>query len=401
MKRYKYKAKDSDGNAVQGEVEASTKQAAAKLVRGRGLVVISLKPASSIQLDIIKRFTNRITSGDVATFTRQLATMINAGLPLTESLLILRSQVKGSMQKIVGQILADVEEGESLSSSMKKYPEAFSKTYIALIKSGEVGGVLDEVLVRLADNLEKQQEFKGKVKGALIYPAIVIAGMFIVALVMLIFVIPQLTSLYDQFDAELPLVTKILIGVSDFMQFFWPFLILLIGGGFYGYNAYRQTENGRRKTDELLFKIPIMGDLQKQIILTDLTRTMSLMVGSGVSILEGLTISSEVVGNRVISDALEDAADLVEKGFPVAFAFSKHPEAFPFILSQMVAVGEETGKMDEVLIKVSHVFEVESEQKVKALTSSVEPIILLFLGVGVAFLVVAIILPIYNLTTSL
>jgi type IV pilus assembly protein PilC len=305
------------------------------------------------------------------------------------------------MQKIVGQILADVEEGESLSSSMKKYPEAFSKTYIALIKSGEVGGVLDEVLVRLADNLEKQQEFKGKVKGALIYPAIVIAGMFIVALVMLIFVIPQLTSLYDQFDAELPLVTKILIGVSDFMQFFWPFLILLIGGGFYGYNAYRQTENGRRKTDELLFKIPIMGDLQKQIILTDLTRTMSLMVGSGVSILEGLTISSEVVGNRVISDALEDAADLVEKGFPVAFAFSKHPEAFPFILSQMVAVGEETGKMDEVLIKVSHVFEVESEQKVKALTSSVEPIILLFLGVGVAFLVVAIILPIYNLTTSL
>jgi type IV pilus assembly protein PilC len=401
MKRYKYKAKDNEGKVVEGEVEASTDQSAAKLVRGRGLVVISLKPVSTIELDFIKKLKGRVTSGDVATFTRQLATMVNAGLPLTESFLILRSQVKGTIQKIVGQILADVEEGESLSTSMSKYPEAFSKTYIALVKSGEVGGVLDEVLVRLADNLEKQQEFKGKVKGALIYPAIVIVGMIIVALVMLIFVIPQLTALYDQFDAELPLMTKILIGVSDFMQFFWPFLILFAGGALYGLKMYRATDKGRRKTDELLFKIPIVGDLRKQIILTELSRTLSLMVGSGVSILEGLNISAQVVGNKVISDSLEDAADMVEKGFPVAFAFSKHPEAFPFILSQMVAVGEETGKMDEVLSKISHVFEVESEQKVKALTASVEPIILLFLGAGVTFLVISIILPIYNLTTSL
>ena len=172
-------------------------------------------------------------------------------------------------------------------------------------------------------------------------------------------------------------------------------------GAFYAYSAYRKTTAGRRKTDELLFKIPIWGELQRQVVLTELTRTMSLMVGAGVSILEGLTISAEVVSNTVMSDALKDVAKQVEKGFPVAYSFAKHPEAFPFLLSQMISVGEETGKMDEVLSKVSHIFEVESDQKVKALTSAIEPVIMIFLGVGVGFLVVAIILPIYNLTTQL
>ena len=401
MKRYKYKAKDKNGQVITGEVEAANQPHAAKLIRDRDLILITLRPIYELPFNFTKRISQRVTGADVNTFTRQLATMVNAGLPLTEALLILRTQTKGTMQKIVSKILADVEEGESLSSAMSKHSEVFSKSYTALIKAGEVGGVLDEVLVRLADNLEKDQEFKGKVKGALIYPIIIVFGMIGVAFIMMVFVVPRLTALYDQFQADLPLPTLVLIAVSNFMTHFWWLILILAGGAVYGLKLYRATKSGRRKIDELILKIPVFGDLTLQIVLTDITRTLSLMVGSGVSIIEALNISGGVVKNVVVSSALADCSNMVEKGFPVAFAFSRHPEAFPYLLSQMIAVGEETGKMDEVLEKVSHVFEVESDQKVKALTAAVEPAILIVLGVGVAFLVISIIMPIYNLTTQI
>jgi type IV pilus assembly protein PilC len=209
-----------------------------------------------------------------------------------------------------------------------------------------------------------------------------------------------LLSLYADFNATLPLPTRILIGISSFFVKYWFIAVALAGIGFYIYKMYKATAAGRRKIDELTFKIPVFGDLQRQIALTELTRTLSLMVGSGVPILEALNITSEVVSNTLISDALKDAAKSVEKGFPIAFAFSRHPEAFPFILSQMIAVGEETGKMDEVLTKISHIFEVESDEKVKGLTAAIEPIVMVILGLGVGFLVIAVILPIYNLTSS-
>ena len=400
MKRFNYKAKDKAGRLTTGEVEAASLEHAAKLVRNKGLVVIAITPKIDSPFDLIRRLRERITPSDVATFTRQLSTMINAGLPITEALLILRSQSSGAMQRVVAQVLGDIEAGESLSVSLGRHPKIFTPTYIALVKSGEVGGVMDQVLLRLADTLEKQAEFAGKVKGALIYPAIIVVGMLVVGTIMMIFVIPRLTALYAEFNAELPLPTRILIGISNFMVSFWPLFLGLGGIGAYVFKLYKETSAGRRKIDELTFKVPIMGELQRQVILTELTRTLSLMVGSGVSILEALNITSEVVGNRVIGDALKDSAKQVEKGFPIAYAFGKHPEAFPFLLSQMIAVGEETGKMDEVLTKISHIFEVESDQKVKALTSAIEPIVMVLLGVGVGFLVIAVILPIYNLTSQ-
>jgi type IV pilus assembly protein PilC len=400
MKRFNYKAKDKMSKLVTGEVEAININEAAKLVRSRGYYVISITAKIDSPFAILKRFKERITPADVANFTRQLSTMINAGLPITEALLILRSQAKKSMQRVVAQLLADVEAGESFSSALTRHPKVFGKTYIALVKSGEVGGVLDAVLLRLADNLEKQQEFGSKVKGALIYPVIIVVGMVIVSFIMMIFVIPKLLSLYSDFNATLPLPTRILIGISSFFVHYW-FVMIFIGAlGLYIFNMFKKTYDGRRKVDALIFKIPIFGELQRQIVLTELTRTLSLMVGSGVPILEALNITSEVVGNTIISDALKDAAKSVEKGFPIAYSFGRHPEAFPFILSQMIAVGEETGKMDEVLTKIGHIFEVESDEKVKGLTSAIEPIVMVVLGLGVGFLVIAVILPIYNLTNS-
>jgi type IV pilus assembly protein PilC len=400
MKKFNYKAKDKSGQLVRGEVEAPNLHEAAKLVKSRGFYIISITLKIDSPFAIIRSLKDRITPRDVATFTRQLSTMINAGLPITEALLILRSQSKGSMQKIVAQLLADVEAGESFSNSLARHPKIFSRTYMALVKSGEVGGVMDAVLLRLADNLEKQQEFGSKVKGALIYPVIIVVGMVIVSFVMMIFVIPRLTSLYVDFGATLPLPTQILIGLSNFFIRFWYIILILLGIGLYVLKLYKATVAGRRKIDALIFKIPVFGELQRQIILTELTRTLSLMVGSGVSILEALNITSEVVGNTIISDALKDAAKQVERGFPIAFSFSRHPEAFPFLLSQMVAVGEETGKMDEVLTKISRIFEVESDEQVKGLTAAIEPIVMVVLGLGVGFLVIAVILPIYNLTSN-
>lgn len=400
MKRYYYKAKDASGKLVSGEVEASSPSEAAKLVRKKNLVAFYIRAVADNPFLFLKNLREKISIAEIATFTRQLSTMMNAGLPITDALMILRSQTKGGMQKVVAQILADVEGGASLSVAFSKHTKVFSSTYIALLKSGEAGGVMDQVLLRLADNLEKEQEFSGKVKGALIYPAVVIIGMFVVGLVMMIFVIPRLTSLYGEFNASLPVPTKILIGISNFLIKFWPVLFILVGGGFYAFQAFKKTKAGKRKIDELMFKIPIVGPLQRQVMLTELTRTLSLMVGSGVSILDGINITAGVVGNSVISEALLDAARQVEKGFPVAFAFARHPDAFPYILTQMIAVGEETGKMEEVLTKVSHIFEVESDQKVKMLTSAIEPLVMVLLGLGVGFLVIAVILPIYNLTSQ-
>lgn len=400
MKRFLYKAKDKDGKLITGEVEANTISDAAKLIRNKKFYVISIKSKIDSPFDLVRRYKERISSSGVSTFTRQLATMINAGLPITSALLILRSQSNASMQKVVAQILADVEAGEALSTALERHPKVFSKTYTALIKAGEAGGVMESILSRLADNLEKQSEFNGKVKGALIYPAIIMIGMFVVGMIMMIFVIPRLLSLYSDFNVILPLPTRILIALSGFFVNFWWLILLIIGGSLYAFTLFRATKVGRRKTDEMIFNLPVFGELERQIVMTELTRTLALMVSSGVPILESLNITADVLSNSVISDAIRESSQDVERGFPIAYAFSRRPEAFPFLLSQMVAVGEETGKMDEVLTKISHIFEVESDVKVKNLTALIEPIVMVVLGIGVGFLVMAVIMPIYNITNQ-
>lgn len=400
MKRFLYKAKDRNGKLIAGEVEASSLNNAAQLIRNKKLYILSIKVKVDSPFDLFRKYKEHISPSSVATFTRQLSTMINAGLPITNALLILRSQSSESMQKIVAQILADVEAGESLSNSLGRHPRIFSSTYIALIKAGEIGGAMESVLTRLADNQEKQLEFNGKVKSALIYPVIILVGMFVVGMIMMIFVIPRLLTLYSDFNTVLPLPTRILIGLSGFFVNYWWLILIVVGAAFYSFMLFRATKIGKRKVDEIIFSFPVFGELQKQIVLTELTRTLALMVSSGVPILESLNITAEVVSNSVISEALHESAQDVERGFPIAYAFGRHPDAFPFILSQMVAVGEETGKMDEVLTKISHIFEVESDEKVKNLTASIEPIVMVILGLGVTFLVMAIILPIYNITSQ-
>lgn len=400
MKRFSYKARDKTGKLVVGKVEAVSPQAAARTLREKGLVVVWLEPERESISSLLRKFRDRVTLSDLSAFTRQLSTMITAGLPITDALLILRTQASPAMGKVVSAVLLDVEGGSSLADAMSRHPKVFSQVYVSIVRAGETGGVLDEVLARLADNLEKEREFRAKVKGALIYPAIVVVGMFVVAAIMLIFVIPRLTSLYKEFNAELPIATQILISVSGFASRFWYLVLVILILAAWAFSLFRKTPEGRRRLDALIFRIPIFGPLQQQIILTEFTRTLGLLVGAGISILEALNVVANAVGNVIVQDAIKAASRQVEKGFPLAYALAQQGEVFPPMLYQMLSVGEETGKLDEVLGKVSHVFEVESEQQVKGLTAAIEPLIMIFLGIGVGFLVIAIILPIYNLTSQ-
>ncbi|RJR25466.1 type II secretion system F family protein [Candidatus Microgenomates bacterium] len=400
MATYTYRAKDAKGNDVAGDVEARDQKQAIAILKEKHVYPFSIKEKNESFFEyLFKKFFKKTSVAEVATFTRQLATMINAGLPLTEALLILKSQGSSEVNKAAAEILRDVEGGSTLADSMARFPKIFSSVYIALVKAGESAGVLDNILNRLADNLEAQREFKAKVKGALIYPAIVISGMVVVMFIMMIFVIPKLTSLYEEFDAELPQTTEILISISNFMvNFWWLFLVGIVGAS-YLYRMVSSQKEGKRRIDQIKFRIPIFGTLHTNVILAELTRTLGLLVGAGVSIIEALTISAGAADNVMIEEGIMVANKQVEKGLPLSEAIGENP-LFPQIVSQMISVGEETGKMDEVLLKVSKYFQSESEESLKGLTSAIEPLIMVLLGVGVGFMVIAIIMPIYNLTSQ-
>jgi type IV pilus assembly protein PilC len=325
--------------------------------------------------------------------------MISAGLPLANALSILVQQSKAEMSRLVATILQDVEGGNTFTKSLAKHPEVFTSIYIQLVNAGEVGGVLDDILARLANNMEKTKEFRGKTRGAMIYPVIVILAMIAVASIMMIFVIPKLSEMYKDFGAEMPLPTLILIGISTFMVNFWWLILLIIAGAILAFREWIKTHAGRVTYDRFLLNLPIMGELMKKITLTEFARTLSLLLGAGISLLQALDIVTQGVDNIIYKEALQDVYKQVEKGVPVSKALSQYDD-FPPILFQMMSVGEETGKLDEVLGKLATYFEQESEQAVKNLTAAIEPLIMIVLGIGVGAMVIAVILPIYNLTSQ-
>lgn len=399
MPYFKYKAKNEYHETINGKVEAKSTGGAAAVLSSRGLLVIDISPLNEDSFAIIKDAMFGVKQDDVVGFTRQLATMITAGLPLAGALSILVRQSKAEMSRLVAQILEDVEGGTSFGAALEKHSNIFSRIYVQLVNAGEAGGVMDEVLQRLADNMEKSKEFRAKTKGAMIYPVIVMIAMVAVGFIMMIFVIPKLTEMYTDFGAELPLPTKVLIGLSNFMAQFWYLFIGATAGGVYGLKRWYKTDRGERYIDQLVLRTPILGVLRQKIILTEFTRTLSLLLGAGISLLQALEIVTEGVSNRIYRDALAEVTDQVEKGISLSEALS-HYEMFPPILHQMMGVGEETGKLDEILLRLSQYFESESEHAVKNLTAAMEPLIMIVLGIGVGAMVIAIIMPIYNLTSQ-
>ena len=399
MPIFKYTAKNKRGESIKGKVEAASKLQAVSTLFERDLFVIDVSSLGQESGFLSKFSKAKVKFNDLVNFTRQLATMINAGLPLANALSILEEESDKEMGKLTANLLKDVESGMSFSDALQKYPDNFSRIYTQLVKAGEAGGVLDEVLERLAITLEKDKDFKAKTKSAMIYPVIILIAMVVVVVVMMVAVIPKLTEMYDDFGAELPGMTRVFIGISDFMVQFWWVMLGLVVGGLAILRSYRKTKKGELAFDGWLLKLPILGKMRQKIILTDFTRTLSLLLGAGVSLLEAINIVAEAIDNAVYRQELTEAAKQVERGTSLSIAISRY-EDFPPILHQMMSVGEETGKLDEILAKLAEYFEKESEYAVKNMTAAMEPLIMIVLAVGVGFMVVAIIMPIYSLTSQ-
>lgn len=396
MPFYNYKAKNSSGQPQKGKVEAVSEAKAAETLQERGFFVISLTPVVE-RSSLLSNQKQVMSFADTVIFTRQLASMIEAGLTLTNSLSLLIQQVKPSVRAVLGQILNDIESGMSFTKALEKHPKAFSKTYIYLVQAGESSGSLDIILNRLADTIEEQKEFRGKIISSLIYPAVVLLVMIAVGAIMMIVVVPKLIGIFEEFEAKLPLPTLILIGLSNFLVSYWWLMLIFIVVAVAIASTWYRSADSKRLVDKWLFKIPVIGELRKKTILTDFSQTLSLLVRSGVPLVDSLNLATESMGSINYRDYMHIIKDKVEKGVAFGEALSAY-EDFPPIMTQMITVGEETGKLDDLLARLGRYFKGEAQRAVAALMSAFEPLLMVILGIAVAFLVIAIILPIYDLT---
>jgi len=396
---FQYKAL-KNGQTVEKKIVASSQEVVIDYLQKNEYFPISVIKIDDKRINIFDSLTNKVDFNDVVDFTRQVALMLNAGLTLIDSLEILKKQTnKIILKKMIEEISINIKGGSSFSVALLDYKNLFSKLYISLVKSGEASGKLGEILLRLADNLEKEREFKSKLKGALIYPAIVIIGMFVVMFIMVTFVLPKLLGLYKDFNVELPLSTKILIAVSNFSTQFWPLVLVLIFIASYIIKKYLATKVGKNNFDQFALKLPVFGKIIAVSALVESTRTLAILIASGISILDTLSIVVDATENAVYQQAFLTVSHKVEKGLSMGTAFEQE-EIFPPILVQMTQVGEQTGKLDDTLFRLSKYFEMQSEMATKTMTTLIEPAILVVLGVGVGFLVMSVITPIYNLTNS-
>ena len=399
MKTFQYRVRDKNGVVSDGVLDSVDLRQVANILRGKGFYVTSLSEYDPISLGTLFNQVGKPSSEDITNFTRQFSTMIGSGLPLAEALRILSNQSKALMKGVVDKILAEVEGGASLADAIEGSSGGFSAVYVAMVRAGESAGVLDSVMGKLAETMEKQREFRSKTKGAMVYPLIIMIAMVIISAIMMIFVVPKLTAMYKDFGAELPGPTKILMAVSSFTVRYWYVVFLTVVGIWIAFRRWSKTDLGALVVEQLVFKIPIWGKLKKDIVLTEFSRTISVLLGAGIPILDSLQIVSDTLGSIVFGTQVKQAAVFVEKGIGLSESVSRL-DMFPPILSQMIAVGEETGKLDEILAKLAHYYESESEVKIKALTTAIEPLIMIIMGVGVGFLVIAVIMPIYNLTSQ-
>ena len=399
---FQYKA-IKNGQVITKQIEAESEQVVITFLRENNFLPIKITKAAkwgTILTNATTSLTDRISAVDIIDFTRQLAIMLNAGLTIVDSLAILKKQTKKKkLLQIIEAIDENIRAGYSFSVSLKIYSKYFSNLYISLVKAGEASGKLSEILLKLAETMEKDRELKGKLKNALIYPAIVFTSMLIVMFVVVTFVIPKLLGLYKDFNIEFPLTTRILISISNFCASYWPFIIAAVVVFVIFARRYAKTKHGRFMRDSLLMKAPIVSNTFKMSSLVDNVRTLALMTGAGVPILESLSIIIETTNNVVFQKAFSNALKNVEKGMSLGDAFSTE-EVFPPILIQMTKVGESTGQLDYTLTKLSAYFEVETELAIKNMTTLIEPTILIILGLGVGVLVVSVITPIYNITNS-
>ncbi len=402
MPVYDYKAKDPEGTSVTGAVEAPSEAVAQDTLKERELIVVSLKERKHLTIfQSSLGFFNRVPKKDVVLFARQLAVMISATVPIVQALRILVKQTTNITFKIIISEIADeVDGGARLSASLARYPQAFTDFFIHMVRSGETTGKLDETLNYLADQQEKDYDLDQKIRGAMIYPSFILGAMVIIGTLMMIFVIPKLTDALEAGGAELPVATKILIGISSFLTNYWWLLIALIGIGAFLVRFYIHTPAGRRQWDNIKFHLPVFGQIFQKIYLVRFSRSFSTLVASGIPVTRSLEIVSDVIGNVLYRELTLQTITEVEAGNSIATVFVQS-KVVPPMLPQMMIVGEQTGKLDLILDKLSAFYAKELENLVANLVSIIEPLILVVMGGAVAVIVMAVLLPLYNLSSAI
>ncbi|MBK7972528.1 MAG: type II secretion system F family protein [Deltaproteobacteria bacterium] len=407
MPQFTYEGKTRTGEVKKGTIEAPSRAAVTAQLRKQNITPTTIKESKkggggALEMNMslnLALFQPSVNQKDVVVFARQFATMIDAGLPLVQCLEILASQQDNpTFKKVLFEVKADVEGGSTFAEALSKHPRIFDELFVSLIEAGEIGGILDTILNRLAIFLEKSIKLKRQIKGALIYPSAIISVAGIVTVVILIFVIPTFQKMFEGFDAALPLPTQIVIAVSTFVQNYIFLLIIgLIAAGF-GIRQLYRTDNGRKVIDAMALKAPLVGPIIRKSAVARFTRTLGTMVSSGVPILEALTITAKTSGNRTIETAILQTRSSISEGKTIAEPLAES-KAFPPMVVQMIAVGEATGSMDTMLQKIADFYEDEVDTAVKGLTSLLEPALMLFLGITVGGLIVSMYLPIFKLAT--
>lgn len=393
MQVFTYTAKDKNGELQKGDIEAENEMAAAKVLTSRELFPIAVARIEEKSFN----FFNQVSLRDKVLIMRQLATMINAGLPITQSLKTLEEQVqKVNVKKMLEQVASDVQGGSQLSIAFSRFPEVFKTLEITLIASGETSGTLDKALLTVADQLEKQQSLIRKIRGALTYPIFIVLVVVAVAIVMVVYVMPQMESLYSSFGAKLPLITRMMIGLSKIIARAGIFVLIgLVALGFYIRTIIRR-KTGRRLWDNFKLHLYAISELLKKLYMARFARTLSGLVSSGVPLLDSLAIVSKAVGNVIYEEIIMEAAEKVKSGIALSEAIREKPQ-FPVVVSEMVSVGEKTGELDAMLSNLADYYEEEVDVAVKSISSLIEPIIIVVLALFIGVMLVAIMMPIYNI----
>ncbi len=399
MPVFEYTARNaSTGQILKGTLDVPSREEVLKHIKQQKMIVVNVREKPK---DISFSFGKKaIKTRDIVIFTRQFATMINSGLPLVQSLDILAKQTENpSLAEVTKQVVFDVESGHTLADAFSKHPKAFTELYVNMVAAGEAGGILDTILLRLATFLEKSDALIRKVKGAMIYPGVIFSVAGIAVAVLLIFVIPTFQKMFASVGMELPLPTRIVIGMSDMLINYWWVLIGIIVGIVFALKRYYATQDGHKKIDQILLNSPILGDLLRKSAVSRFTRTLGTLISSGVSILDGLEITAKTAGNRVIHDAVMESRNSIAGGETIAGPLEKS-KVFPPMVISMIAVGEQTGGLDEMLSKIADFYDEEVDVAVSALLSLMEPVMIVVLGVIVGGMVIAMYLPIFDMMNA-
>lgn len=398
MLTFAYQARDTSGKIISGTQEALNEENALSLLMGRGLMVLSIQQKSANRS---KERTPKVSETDLVLFTRQLATMVDAGLPLLTGLTALYEQCdpkkQSGLKTVIADVAATVQGGSSFAQAVSKHPKVFNQLYISMIKAGESGGLLAEILSRLASFLEATARLRKKVKSAMTYPVIVVCIAIAITTFLIVKVVPVFGSIFSDFGKQLPAPTQFLIDLSAFIRAKWYLFIAGIGGTIFGIRSFLGTKAGRAWWDQYKLKLPVFGPLGQKIAMTRFARTFAQLIRSGIPILEVLQIVADTSGNVFMAKAITQVATEVEKGDHLTTAMAKHP-IFPPMLLRMIGAGESTGKIDEMLDKMADFWDEEIEALLSALTSLIEPLLIVFLGVFVGGIVLAMFLPIFKLS---